>query len=81
MMVDYYPSKEERLIQSKCISLGIIVCPKAIEPTKKKSLVTIEVDYKGTLKPSSQPPFEQKYLTYKIMQVYKAFYEKIKDKL
>jgi len=77
MMVNYYPSNEERLIMSKCIKLGILCKPKAVLPGNRP-LVTIEVVI-GNKPPklSSQPPFEQKYLTYRIIQTYKAFYEKI----
>lgn len=80
MMVNYFPSKEDMFIKSKCLSLGFKCYPKAIKPGRS-SLVVLEVDYNGRIIYSKEPAFEQKYIAYKVHQVYKQFYEKIKDKI
>jgi len=80
-MINYSFSNEEFLIMSKCFSLGFI-CYAVAERSGNKPLVTLEVQYQNNPpKRSSQPAFEQKYLGYKSLQVYKQFYEKIKNKI
>ena len=79
-MINYNPSKDEFLIISKCLSLGFKCYPRAIAPGNRP-LVVLEVDYNGKPIPSRQPPFDQKYLSYKTFKVYEQFYNKIKDKI
>lgn len=79
-MKSYYPSDSERLIISKCISLGFTVYVVATRQGNNPPVV-LEVNFNGRIIPSSEPEFDQKYSCYKITDVYKKFYNKIKNKL
>jgi hypothetical protein len=80
-MTNYNFTKDDFLIMSKCMSLGFICYAVAIK-AGNKPLVVMEVQYQENVpKRSSQPPFDQKYLGYKMFQVYKQFYERIKNKI
>ena len=80
-MKHYYPTKEEVAIQSKMMALGFKVYPIVQVKKVKWSPVILAYEYRGKVHKSKQPPFEQKYLTYRIHQLYQMLYNKIILKL
>ena len=79
MKTNYFPTKEEGNVMSFCISKGYRCYPRCVK-SDKNTLMTLEVQYmdKDPIR-SKKEPFDKKFLTYNVIQVYKQIFKKLKS--
>lgn len=79
-MKNYFPKKEDALLQAKMMKLGFKVYP-IVTKTGKNAPCILAFEYKGKETVSKQPAFDQAYLGYKVHELYRLLHERIKHKL